>query len=351
MSALKHAVKHGLKTALISGWSRLVWHTPLGRFVDARSERRLLILYGHCVDDPELNGELHPDMKIGASELEQFLSALGERFDLVTISEGMKRLQTGAPGRSMVALSMDDGYRDNLLRLVPLLESVGAKATVFLEAGAVAERRLPWLHALGWLDAKIGPTDLAARLAEDLPELRDVLHACDDSGRLKRILKYDAGPHARDRALAKLVEEEGGDPREIVDRLYLSVSEARRLAASDRIEVGGHTVHHPVLSRLTETEQLTEIAGGAVALCRALPEVETGWAFAYPYGRSWDFNGDSMGAAKRAGYSFAVTTHDGVNRRGAEPYALKRVPIHGGSKMHLLWAEATGSLELFRRGS
>lgn len=345
------SIKHRVKTALVEAWARLAWHTPLGRFVDASSERRLLILYGHCVDDPELNGELHPDMKIGASELSGFLRVLGERFDLVTISEGMKRLQSGVPGRSMVALSMDDGYRDNWLRLVPLLDSLGAKATVFLEAGAVAERQLPWLHALGWLDGKLGPKALGARLADSLPDVRDALLACDDSGRLKRILKYDAGPHARDRALAALVEEEGGDPREIVDRLYLSVNEARRLSASDCIEIGGHTVHHPVLSRLNGTEQLTEIAGGAVGLCRILPEAETGLVLAYPYGRSWDFNRDSMEAAKRAGYSYAVTTHDGVNLRGAEPFALKRVPIHGGSKMHLLWAEATGCLELFRRGS
>ena len=53
----------------------------------------------------------------------------------------------------MVALTMDDGYRDNLIRLVPLLEEIARRATVFLEAGAVVERRLPWLHALGWLDA------------------------------------------------------------------------------------------------------------------------------------------------------------------------------------------------------
>ncbi len=342
------ALKHRLKTTLLGAWARLAWHTPLGKLVDGRTARRLLILYGHCVDDPSLNGELHADMKIGAGQLEEILKALAKRFDLVTISEGMERLQSGAPGRSMVALSMDDGYRDNLLRLVPLLESVGAKATVFLEAGAVVERRLPWLHALGWLDGKLGAEPLAKRLANDLPEVREALLGCASSNRLKRILKYDAEPVARDHVLMELVTEHGGEPREIVDRLYLSLEEARRLAASECIEIGGHTVNHPVLARLRKADQLAEIAGGAKQLRGALEPAQTGAVFAYPYGRAWDFNGGSKEAAAEAAYTYAVTTHDGVNRKGTDPFALKRVPIHGGSKLHRLFAEASGSLELFR---
>ena len=342
-------IKHNLKTAVMGAWARLAWHTPVGRLVDSCSERRLTILYGHCVDDPDLNGELHADMKIGPGKLRAALEALGRRFDFVTISEGMERLVSGAPGRSMVALSMDDGYRDNLLRLVPLLESVGAKATIFLESGAVVERRLPWLHALGWLDAEMGPLPLAQRLAEELAEVREALLACEGSNRLKRILKYDADPAERDRVLATLVVERGGDPGGIVDRLYLSAEEAQRLAASDRIEIGGHTMNHPVLSRLSRGEQEHEIAGGAEALGAALHGADSGVVFAYPYGRSWDFDDASKGTAAEAGYAFAVTTHEGVNRPGADPYALRRVPIHGGSKLHIIWAEATGSFELFRR--
>ena len=135
----------------------------------------------------------------------------------------------------MVALTMDDGYRDNLIRLVPLLEEVGGRATVFLEAGAVVERRLPWLHALGWLDAELGTAAAARALAERVPSAAAALSEVSDSNRLKRVLKYDADRAERSAALEALVLAHGGQPRAIVDSLYLSTprpESSRELIAS-----------------------------------------------------------------------------------------------------------------------
>lgn len=349
--------KHALKTALVGSFARLNWWTGLHRFFDRVSPPRLLILYGHCVADPELNGSLHADMKIEAAHLTSLLTQLGRRYDLVTIGEGMDRLRSGTAARSMVALSMDDGYRDNLLRLVPLLEAVGARATVFLEAGAVAQRELPWLHALGWLDGRMETTELSRQLAKAIPSAADVLRACTGSNRLKRILKYDADRSERDRALGDLLDEQGGDRGAIVDELYLSRDEARALARSVGVEIGGHTVTHPVLSRLDSAEQFAEIDGGARLLDELMRDTQGGddggasepsKVFAYPYGRDWDVDEASRAAAERSGYQYAVTTHDGVNVAGSAPFALRRVPIHSGTRIHMLVAEASGAFERFR---
>lgn len=342
------SIKHRLKGVAREVFARAVWHTGLHRLFDSIGEPRLLILYGHCVDQPATNGTLGADMKISGPRLEAILAALGRRYDLVSAGEGAARLSEGAK-RSMVALTMDDGYRDNLHDLVPLLDRVGARSTVFLEGGAVAERRLPWLHALGWLQGSLGCAALAARLAERLPAQADALHsASDDENRQKRILKYDADPAERSAALEAVVEECGGDPRTIVDSLYLSQDEARKLMAAGPIEVGGHTVNHPVLSCLGEAEQLAEIAGGREALNTLLGD-GAGTTFAYPYGRRWDFDDASPRAVKAAGYQFAVTTHAGVNRRKTDPYRLFRWPIHDGTRLHLVGTEACGAFDWLRR--
>ena len=235
-------LKHRMKGRLRGLYARVLWATGLHRLVDRLSRPRLLVLYGHCVDQPATNGALDADMKISAGRLESILRALGRTHDLVTLGEGLARLREGRGGRSMVALTMDDGYRDNLHDLVPLLERAGARATVFLEGGAVAARRLPWLHALGWLVGRLGAEEAARRLAERLGDAPGSPRGTADAGALKRQLKYDADPAARDAALAALVAEEGGDPAEIVDALYLSHGEARALAAAGPVEVGGHTV-------------------------------------------------------------------------------------------------------------
>lgn len=343
------SVKHKTKVALVGAWSRLAWGSGLARVVDRVREPRLTILYGHCVADPELNGTLHADMKIEAQHLRRVLGALGQRHDLVSIGEGMERLGAGAASRSMVALSMDDGYRDNLIRLVPLLEELDARATVFLEAGAVVERRLPWLHALGWLDGKLGAAAAGRALAERVPSAAESLRAVTDSNRLKRILKYDADRAERADALASLVDEHGGDPRAIVDSLYLSRDEARELARHPRVEIGGHTVDHPVLSRLDAQEQRDEIGRGRELLAELLERDgvaagATGRTFAYPYGRDWDRNDASSAAAREAGYDFAVTTHEGTNVAASDPHTLRRLPIHGGTQLADVGALAAGAL-------
>lgn len=334
---LKHAIKTGGKALVARG----LWTTGAHRIVDRMRARRLTILYGHCVTDDALNGPLHGDMKIDGEKLAEILRALGAGYDFVTVSEGMDRLRAGDAGRSMVALTMDDGYRDNLERLVPLLEETGARATVFLEAGAVVDRQLPWLHALGHAVARLGAPAVAAELAERIPEAAASLGSLIGEHPLKRALKYDVDPATRERALSDLVREVGVDPSAIVDELYLSGDEARALARSEHVEIGGHTVSHPVLARLGPAEQLEEIRGGAEKLA-ALLGADCGRAFAYPYGRRWDFDAASEQAVVEAGYEYAVTTHEGVNGMDSVCTRLARIPISNRSALADIAATASG---------
>jgi len=352
---LKHRIKSGLRGL----YARVLWGTGLHRVVDRCSRPRLLVLYGHCVDQPETNGSLDADMKISGARLEAILTALRRSHDLVTLGEGLERLRSRNAGRSMVALTMDDGYRDNLHDLVPLLERTGARATVFLEGGAVAARELPWLHSLGWLVGRLGATEAAARVTARLGDVPGAPVGVTDAGALKRKLKYDADPTRRDAVLLELVKAEGGDPAGIVDDLYLSREEAQALAASASVEVGGHTAHHPVLGRLGVDAQEREISGGAALLRELLGEEvsddgqaplgASGHVFAYPYGRRWDIDEHSPGMVRAAGYTCAVTTHAGVNHRSTDPYLLKRWPIHDGTALHEVGTEASGGFELLRR--
>jgi len=350
-------LKHSLKLALRETYARTLFHTGLHALVNALMPRRLVILAGHCVK-PE-RGEwpagqhLSSDMWIGEAQLEAIVRWFAPRYEVVSIGDGVARLASSA-GKSLLALSFDDGYRDNALVLGPLLARNRVGATVFLESRPLDERRVNWSHKYFWLLGKLGhealverygahsgPTQTFLTLNQMIAESRG-----NERYHLKRILKYDAPPEERDRVLELAFVEAGGDERALCEELYMDWDEARGLAAQG-VELGGHTVSHAILSKLPPEEQRREIEDGAQSLARGLGKTPT--TFAYPWGRRWDYDGSSRSAARAAGFTCAVHMHPGVNRPTAPAYDLHRVAIDEGAKLHLLVAEACGGFELLRK--
>lgn len=345
-------LKHRLKGLLREVYARLLVHTGLDRLVSRWMPRRLTILAGHCVDHPPTNGGLPADMRIRARTLERLLARLAARYELVTIGEGLERLAEGR-GRSLVALSMDDGYRDNVEVLLPRLAERGLRATVFVEARPLSGGGASWTHQLFWLTEREPIEDFARAYAERTSEgeiaarLEAVLRGGSKVAyEVKRVLKYEADPAERDRLVGELFRERGGDERELARRLYTDWDGARRLAAAGW-EIGGHTVTHPVLARLDEARQREEIRGCREACERELGD--GGAVFAYPFGRRWDFDERSVAAAREAGYTAAVTTHAGTNHAGDDPFRLRRWMIDERVRPHLILCEACGGFELLRR--
>ncbi len=346
------AFKHRLKRFAGEAWARVLFHSGLHAVVNRLMPRRALILAGHCVSAPT-SAALPKDMRIRAQDLERILRWLARRYDVVTVAEAVRRIESGGGGRSVVALSMDDGYIDNRSHLLPLLQRVGVPATVYLETRPLDERRANWTHKLFWcLDAleheafihrytEISRDEKGGILLNQL-----VPHGQATAYHIKRVLKYEVDPVERDRALEVLFVELGGDDRALTDGLYMTWDDARALRDAG-VELGGHTVGHAILSRLDEDAQAREIAGCRAALAAGLgtePE-----SFAYPFGRRWDFDERSAAAVRAAGFASATTTHAGVHERGGDLLRMPRVMIDEDAALHRVAAEACGGFQLLRR--
>ena len=345
-------MKHRLKMLMRSAWARLLYHSGLHRLVDRVMPRRLLILAGHCVDSPAHNSHLPVEMKIDGERLERLLRWLGARYELCTVARGWEEVQRGG-GRSLVALTMDDGYRDNVDALLPILERVDAPATVYLESRPLDEGRVSWIHKWFWLVDRLGVDELGRRLEKACTdsalaaELRGVREAGGDVAyQLKRRMKYEIEPQVRDATIDAVYREEGGDEVELCARVYMDWEGARRLALGG-VELGGHTVNHEVLARLDDGRVLEEIEEGRASLERALESAPV--SFAYPFGRRWDHDSRSKEGARSSGFVTAVTTHAGTNSPESDPLLLKRWMVDDSTPMHLLVCEACGGFDLLRR--
>lgn len=346
-------MKHKLKLFLRDAYARVLFHTGLHALVDRVMPRRWTILAGHCVGEPPGPGDvLARDMKIRPEKLERILRWLAARYDLVTVREGARRI-AGEGGRSLVSLSMDDGYRDNVEALLPLCERVGVPATIYLESRPLDERRVNWTHRFFWILARTGPEQLVLRFTElsthepsnvELNQL--VAHGQATAYHVKRVLKYEVPREARDAALDALFAELGGDERALCDELYMDWDGARRLRDAGH-ELGGHTVGHEILSRLAPEAAEAEVRGCEDALRRELGA--EGVTFAYPFGRRWDYDDAAREAVRRSGFTHATTTHAGTNDARTDPTLLKRLMIDEDAELHLLACEACGGFDLLRR--
>jgi len=349
-------MKHALKGWLREAWARGLYHLGLWRLVDRLMPRRMLVLAGHCVAEEASNGGLPGDMKIEAARLERVLRTLGRGFRMVTVGEGLAALEEPDDRRSLVALSMDDGYADNRSALLPLLERTDAKATVFLESRVMTDRRVNWSHKWFWVLDQLGAEATTRQLMSEVraPELLERLRRVVEEGpaelayQVKRVLKYEARPADRDPAIDALFAARGGDEAALVERIYMAPEDARALQDSGRVELGGHTVSHHVLSTLSADEQRAEVGDGKAAL-EDLFGGGSGVCFAYPFGRRWDVDDDSLEAVRAAGFRGAVTTHAGVITRGSDPLRLPRWMIDDRTPLHHLVCEACGGFELLRR--
>ncbi|MFU8858759.1 MAG: polysaccharide deacetylase family protein, partial [Deferrisomatales bacterium] len=143
--------------------------------------------------------------------------------------------------------------------------------------------------------------------------------------------------------VCRLAEAERGDVvEEVCARLGVSSEQAWnrtpmltwdqvREMAEAGMEIGAHTVTHPVLSLLTPERQEQEIRESVETLERRLGVRPR--CFAYPNGRAEDFDDTTVSLLRSQGLEAAYTTILGTNSAASDPYRLKR----GAGWSHQAW--------------
>ncbi|NLE46970.1 MAG: polysaccharide deacetylase family protein [Sandaracinaceae bacterium] len=276
---------------------------------------KLMIVTFHRVLPKEYRDRYHtPGMVITPEELDWTVGYLKEHYTIGRLDEVHTRHESGErPDKPFLALTFDDGYRDNFVYGLPILEKHGVRACFFVTAGYIDRDRSPWYDRIGFaLNPAPRRTDaeraLLARygLAEyaSLP--------------VEQVLE----------GVKKLTPQRRQTLSDVIIRG--DVPEWARMMTSDEIrelhrrghEIGSHTMTHPILTSCTRAELDWELEGAKNLIQKILDE-ETS-SLAYPNG---DVSEAVLNAVEAAGYLRAVTTRWGANQRGNAPYLLRRCEI------------------------
>ncbi len=212
-----------------------------------------------------------------------------------------------------VILTFDDGYLDNFTEAYPILRAHRLAASFFVTTGFLDDgRRLPPWDEIAWMvrTGAASPVALAGLVPGVLP------YDEPDRERAIRSLRAryrELSGEGAERFLACLGQATGTG-RYVPpagDRLWMTWDMVREMRRGG-MTIGGHTVNHPMLSRLSRQEQWEEIGGCGRRLAEELGEPMR--FFAYPFGKPGTFNADTRGCLAEAGVRAAFTYHGGFAR-------------------------------------
>jgi len=216
-------------------------------------------------------------------------------------------LVAGDAPPNAIAITFDDGYRDNYTNAFPILRELGLPATIFLVTGAVDANQLIWHDRIfdAFHRTRVPIPDKHQELASVLGEVRGV------------------GPEERSELISRLLERLGVDSSESdVGWDKLTWDDVREMAAAG-IRFGAHTLDHPILSHVSPEEARRQVKGSKEKIESELGCEVT--SFAYPNGRPVDFDATTKQILRKEGFLSAVTTVSGSNDASSDPFELRRV--------------------------
>jgi peptidoglycan/xylan/chitin deacetylase (PgdA/CDA1 family) len=243
----------------------------------------------------------------------------------VTLADVRKGFGARRSASRSVAVTFDDGYDDTVADVLPALERTGVPATVFVTTGprgrefwwdelaeifgapvtlpprltlAVDGRRYDW-------DVEANPaarTSLRRSVLLSVAAVLQRVSACRREELIDHVRNWSA--QAR--------------PHRPTHR-SLTNGEIERLAASPLIEIGSHSVSHPMLAFLPQDDQQREIVRSRSDLEEITGRRIT--SFSYPHG---SFSESTTHLLRDAGYTTACCSRPDVATPQSDPLTLPR---------------------------
>lgn len=290
--------------------------TPLNRLLNYLDPPVLVLLYHRVTSlpsDPEM-------LAVTPDNFRAQMRYLKENFPVVRFEEDWAR----AP-KPAVVITFDDGYADNALEALPILEEVGVPATFFVSTGTIGTRSEFWWHELERIilekqglpprfilqDSRFGRVWATGDLMERKQFYQGIVR-----------LMNDADPESRNKWLEQLRHWAQSENVIADTHRTMTIDELRLLAGSSRVTIGAHTVTHSRLSSLSAEAQREEITSSKKQLEAWLGREIS--VFSYPFGRRADYTQQSIALCRQAGFSKAAANFPGQVHRWSDPYQIPR---------------------------
>jgi len=281
-------------------------------------EGRLSILIFHRVlaqPDPLFPGELD------VVRFDKICAWLTAWFNVLPLDDAVRRWRDRTLPSRAAAITFDDGYADNHDLALPILRHHGLTATFFIATGYLD-------GGVMWNDEVINALRNTRRSSVDLRDIEGLAAGVV-------VLGSDAARRNAISEVLQAIKHMTADGRraavaEVCERADATAYRGEMMSSPQvqalhraGMQVGAHTVTHPILAGLDAVAARSEMQRSRSQL-ESLLQDRVG-LFAYPNGRpGLDYSVETVALARELGFDAALTTSWGATGRATDPFQMPR---------------------------
>lgn len=289
----------------------------------------LTILLYHGVTDKEPKGiENYSGKHIKKEDFYKQMSYIKKNCVILSINEVVEHyLNRKAFSGNSVAVTFDDGFKNNYTNAVPILEELGIPAVFYISTGFIGNDKMFWVDVLEDSINRCEKRKIKVNLSGPpvifqlgTPELK--IRAIEE---IKRYCKQ-VNNTKKNRVLLELQEETRVASHSSFDNyLKMDWNAVKKLDSNPLFTIGGHTENHSILAALPLAEMKLEIEHSLTALEENLNHKIMDYS--YPEGQRCHYNNDVIGVLKEKGIRCCPSAVHGINTLEDDLFHLKRIMV------------------------
>jgi len=223
--------------------------------------RYLTVLCYHRVMD--IDSSFPFDSDLVSASTDQFkdqLEFISSNFNVINfrLLHDYLRRQNGNFPENPLIITFDDGYIDNYQIAYPMLREFGLTATMFVTAGFIGENRVFWWDKIAYIIKKTeirsfhieSPLEISIDI-NDFPDRQEC------AGKMIKKAK-ELSDRQKEHLIEQLSEQLEVSPPE-GDLNYVMSWDQLREMNGEGIEIGAHSVNHPIISNVDQSRLKKEV--------------------------------------------------------------------------------------------
>lgn len=279
----------------------------------------VLVLLYHRVG--EVENDIF-DISVSSENFDKQMRYLSENYYVTKFDNDWSQIEKDA-----IVITFDDGYEDNYINAVPILEKYSIPATFFVSTSNIGSSREYWWDEI--IDNCIAENGKNSfRLKDDIFEYTwdtsNYASRIEMGLSIRQLLRREASGSIRDYWLKQLQDWSGRSDIGNAKNYSMNEEQIRIIAEKSLFTIGGHTVTHRSLGALNYKEQYKECKESIDMLKHIIGrQVDV---FSYPFGGANDYNSETITIMKKLGVKKAATTKQEVYRNG-NLFEIPRVAV------------------------